>query len=146
LHKTLEWVKDVLIHRAYIYGTAFYPTPEEFLYFFARFLKFIQSSDQVLHGELREIYIPRLKERIGMPADPIGLSMRLIACNIFGIYDQKGLETLLSMQCEDGGWDMGHLYQYASKKLLVGNRGVSSALAVDAIEGSLRPHYVKQSL
>ncbi|KAJ5928243.1 HAD-like protein [Penicillium verhagenii] len=134
LSRTLEWLKDVLIRRAYMHGTAFYPTPEHFLFFFSRFLGFIKESDSTLHDELAILYIPRLKERLGTPCDSVGLSMRLIACNQFGIADQIGLETLKATQCEDGGWDMGLLYQYASKKLKIGNRGVSTALAVSAIE------------
>ena len=129
----------MVVRRAYIYGTAFYPTPEEFLYFFGRFVGFIQQSHPALHEELAELLIPRLKERIALPGDPIALAMRLIVCNQFGIVDRADLEALLAMQCEDGGWEMGILYQYASKKLKIGNRGVSTAMALQAIKGFPTP-------
>ncbi|KAM4055915.1 HAD-like protein [Hirsutella rhossiliensis] len=116
LPSTLEWLRKVLVRRAYIYGTAFYPSPEEFLFFFARFLRLIRFSHPSLHDELAVLLVPRLKER-------------------FGISDRADLEALLAMQCEDGGWEMGVLYQYASKKLKIGNRGVSTALAMRAIKG-----------
>ncbi|KAJ5507004.1 HAD-like protein [Penicillium freii] len=133
--KTLEWLRDVVIRRAYTVGTAYYPTPEEFLYFFTRFLGFIQKSHPAVYKEFSELLIPRLKERIRIPVDPVGLAMRLIACEQFGIADEADLKALLAVQCEDGGWEMGVLYQYASKKLKIGNRGVSTALALQAIEG-----------
>lgn len=63
--------------------------------------------------------------------------MGLIACSQLGITDQVSFKALLATQFEDGGWDMGILYQYGSKKLKskIGNRGVSTALALQAIEG-----------
>ena len=72
-------------------------------------------------------------ERIGVPVDAISLAMRLIVCYQLGICDVRGLKELLSMQEADGGWEMGTLYQYSSKKLWLGNRGASTALALDAI-------------
>ncbi|KAK2589419.1 hypothetical protein QQS21_012905 [Conoideocrella luteorostrata] len=137
--KTLDWLRDVVLHRAYVHGTAFYPSPEGFLYFFARFVGSIQKSHPDLHREFAELLVPRLKERIRLPADPIALAMRLIACEKFGVADEVDLKSLLAMQCEDGGWAMGQLYQYASKKLVIGNRGVSTALASQAIEGFPTP-------
>lgn len=88
-----------------------------------------------MHDELAKLLIPRLKERIGLPGDPIALAMGLIACNQLGITDQVSFKALLAAQCEDGGWEMGILCQYGSKKLKIGNRGVSTALALQAIEG-----------
>jgi hypothetical protein len=71
--------------------------------------------------------------RIGVQVDPANLAMRLIACQQFGVCDVQGLRELMSMQEADGGWEMGTLYQYSNKKLCLGNRGTSTALAVDAI-------------
>ena len=78
--------------------------------------------------------VRRLMERIGLPGDPIARAMRLIACEHFGIADETDLKSLLALQCEDGGWSMGILYRYASKSLDIGNRGGSTALALQAIE------------
>jgi hypothetical protein len=86
-----------------------------------------------LHSEMRELIVERLEKRIGVQVDAANLAMRLIACQQFGVCDVQGLRELNSMQEPDGGWDMGTLYQYSNKKLCLGNRGTSTALAVEAI-------------
>ena len=86
-----------------------------------------------LHSEMRLLIVERLKERIGVQVDAANLAMRLIACHQFEVCDIQGLKELMSMQEADGGWEMGTLYQYSNKKLCLGNRGTSTALAIDAV-------------
>jgi hypothetical protein len=133
LPETLNWVYQVLKSRAYIHGTAFYPNPEAFLYFFYRLLQRISNYPQ-LNAKLRALLCVRLQERIGVPVDVVSLAMRLIALNGVGISDPRGLKELIMKQEEDGGWEMGTLYQYGSKKLPIGNRGTATALAIEAIK------------
>ncbi|KAJ5652727.1 HAD-like protein [Penicillium longicatenatum] len=40
------------------------------------------------------------------------------------------------MQCEDGGWDASVIYQFGSTGRKIGNRGLTTALAVRALERS----------
>lgn len=75
----------------------------------------------------------RIKERIGLGADAPGLAMRLLICKRTDARDVQGMKDLMAMQEIDGGWEAGELFAYASKNLRIGNRGVSSALAVNAI-------------
>lgn len=133
LSETLNWVQQVLQRRAYIYGTSFYPVPEAFFFFLSRFLLRLKNRRARVYSGMLCLLIERLEERIGVPVDAINLAMRLIVCHQVGIRDVRGLKELLSMQEADGGWEMGTLYHYASKKLRCGNRGVSTALALDAI-------------
>jgi hypothetical protein len=138
LSETLVWIEQVLDRRAYIYGTSFYPMPEAFFFFFSRFLRRLKKKDRRLYARLRGLLVERVKERIGVPVDAASLAMRLIVCDETGIRDPQGLKTLLRLQEEDGGWEMGTLYHYASKKLRLGNRGASTALAIEAIRRSQR--------
>lgn len=133
LGTTLDWVTLVLRRRAHLNGTPFYPMPEAFLYFFYRFLQHIEHLP-LLHGELASLLRSRLQERVGMPVDATSLAIRLIACQAMGVRDPVGLQTLLSMQLADGGWPVGKIYAYASKKLAIGNRGLTTAWAIQAIE------------
>lgn len=119
----------MVVHRAYIYGTSFYPTPKQFLYFFARFVGFIQNSHPAFHDGLAKLLIPRMKERIGLPGDPIPLAMRLIACNQLGITNQVSLKALLAVQCEDGGWSY---YEYSIFVSLVVFQSVVSSISAAA--------------
>ena len=133
LSETLNWVQQVLLRRAYVYGTSYYPVPESFFFFLWRLLVRLKTCRARIYRRMRCLLVVRLKERIGVPVDAASLAMRLIVCHQVGIRDVRGLQELLSMQEADGGWEMGTLYSYASKKLHLGNRGASTALAVDAI-------------
>ncbi|KAI3065778.1 hypothetical protein CBS147353_8230 [Aspergillus niger] len=111
---TFDWVQLVLRRRAYIHGTAFYPSPEAFLFFFSRLLRRLESPPTPTYNELEQLLRERVAERIGVPVDAISLAMRLLVCHQVGMRDTLGLEMLLSMQQPDGGWPLGTIYHYAS--------------------------------
>ncbi|KAJ7096276.1 Haloacid dehalogenase-like hydrolase-domain-containing protein [Mycena epipterygia] len=135
LQPTLQWVCEVLRNRAYLEGTRYYETAECFLYFLSRLL--LSSSDANLHMALAPLLKERLQERIGVEGDALQLSMRIVACASVGLRDDVDLRTLLMLQCEDGGWEIGWIYKYGSSGIKIGNRGLSSAFAIKAIkEGS----------
>ncbi|GKZ36938.1 hypothetical protein AbraIFM66950_008203 [Aspergillus brasiliensis] len=133
LPETLNWVEQVLRRRAYINGTCYYPKPEAFLFFLSRFLRRLKGADPDRHARLVQMLAQRLQERIGVEVDEASLAMRLIALNDVGVRDRIGLEVLIRSQREDGGWAMGTLYQYYSKRLQIGNRATCTALAIEAI-------------
>jgi hypothetical protein len=112
LRPTLLWVREVLYHRAYLDGTRYYATAECFLYFLSLLLD--RSSDEELHALLKPLLKERLQERIGASGDALALAMRILACVSVGIKNAIDLQTLLSLQCEDGGWGLGE----ASRLLL----------------------------
>ncbi|RMD42097.1 hypothetical protein DV735_g3039, partial [Chaetothyriales sp. CBS 134920] len=118
LSATLQWVRDVLYHRAYLEGTRYYAPPEAFLY---------------LLSHLGNILRERVMERVGAPGDSICLAMRLLACQSLGISNPVDLLTLRTIQCEDGGWEAGWIYLYGSADIRIGNRGLTTALAVNAL-------------
>lgn len=75
-----------------------------------------------------------MQERIGAAGDALALAMRILVCNFVGIRDEIDLRTLLSMQCIDGGWEAGWMYHYPTSGVSIGNRGLTTALAIKAIE------------
>jgi hypothetical protein len=46
---------------------------------------------------------------------------------------ERDLAALLPMQCEDGGWELSWVYKYGSSGLKIGNRGLTTAFALNAI-------------
>jgi len=132
LPKTFEWVKEVLINRGYTDGTRYYATPECFLFFMTRLLERIKDTEA--DHSLRPIFRQRVQERIGSEGDALALAMRVIACASVGIRDEMDLRTLLSLQQEDGGWESGWMYKYGSSGINIGNRGLTTAFAINAIE------------
>lgn len=131
LDRTLHWIHEVLLHRAYLDGTRYYATPECFLYFLGRLLEI--SSDVYLAVYIKPLLIERVRERIGADGDALALSMRLRLCAYLGLHNDVDLRTLLPLQCEDGGWEIGWIYKYGSSGIRIGNRGLTTSLAVKAI-------------
>ncbi|KAJ6625602.1 Haloacid dehalogenase-like hydrolase-domain-containing protein [Mycena sp. CBHHK59/15] len=132
LQPTLQWVCEVLRNRAYLEGTRYYETAECFLYFLSRLLD--TTGDPDLHAKLGPLLKERLQERIGVEGDALQLAMRIAACTSVGLKDDIDLRTLLTLQCEDGGWEIGWIYKYGSSGIKIGNRGLTTALAIRAIE------------
>lgn len=133
LSKTLSWLLQVLEKRAYIHGTSFYPLPEAFFFFLSRLMLRLRTRRARTYRQMRRLLIERVEERLDVPVDPTSLAMRLMVCHRLKIIDVNGLRRLLSMQLPDGGWEIGTLYHYASKKLRLGNRGTTTAIALDVI-------------
>ncbi|PYI35256.1 HAD-like protein [Aspergillus indologenus CBS 114.80] len=134
LSETLHWIEQILLHRAYIHGTRYYPSPEWFLYYMSRLLT--HSRDPVLKERLEAPLKSRLVERIGAAGDAFCLGMRLLACHSLGIQNHPDTERLASMQQEDGGWEPSAMYIFPTDKKTVGNRGTTTALAVKALQGA----------
>ncbi|KAI0083056.1 Haloacid dehalogenase-like hydrolase-domain-containing protein [Irpex rosettiformis] len=128
---TQAWVLDVLKHRAYLDGTRYYATPESFLFFLSRLLTI--TDDEELHETFQPVLKERLQELVGASGDSMALAMRITACATVGMRNEVDLQKLLRMQHEDGSWGPGIMYKYGSTGLGIGNRGLSTALALQAI-------------
>ncbi|PFH47749.1 hypothetical protein AMATHDRAFT_151387 [Amanita thiersii Skay4041] len=132
LDRTFDWVHKVLLYRAYIDGTRYYATPECFLYFLSRLL-LLKTLPRDKRHALKPLLKERVRERIGAPGDALALAMRILVCASVGITDATDRRALLEMQCNDGGWEMGWIYKYGSKEIKLGNRGLTTALALNAL-------------
>ncbi|KAI0543933.1 HAD-like protein [Xylaria curta] len=130
---TERWVIDCLKNKAFLNGSRHYSIPEAFLYFVARLYLDCSTS---LKRELEAVK-SELCERIGVPANPLALAMRLSACQLVGIDPslyKKDLTTFLSLQEEDGGWPAGHFCRTGRTGQRIGNRGLTTGLATKIIE------------
>ncbi len=132
LEPTKSWISDVLFHRAYVDGTYYYPTGEVFLYLFSRLLLANSGSD--IYRRTSSLLRERLQERVGTAGDALELALRLIACVDMGVQNEVDLKRLESMQEEDGAFPIGWLCQTGKISLRIGNKGVTTAFAVKAIE------------
>ncbi|KAI0663404.1 HAD-like protein [Cubamyces menziesii] len=135
LPKTLDWVYEVLLHRAYVGGSRYYMSPDCFLFFMSRLVQRI--NDQAVLNRIRPLFVERLQERVGAAGDAMDLAFRILAASTVGIQCPRDLEKLLAAQCDDGGWEMCWFYQYGSTGVKAGNRGLATALAVKAIETAI---------
>ncbi|KAI0304254.1 HAD-like domain-containing protein [Multifurca ochricompacta] len=131
LRVNLEWIRGVLEHRAYLDGTFHYVTAECFLFFTSRLLR--STSDASLHAQLTPLLRERVIERVGTPGDAMALSMRVLAGAVVGVRAERDLAALLPLQCEDGGWDASWVFKYGSSGIKIGNRGLTTAFALNAI-------------
>ena len=133
----------VLKHRAYLDGTRYYETAECFLFFASRLM--LESGDEMLHGQLSLLLRERILERAGASGDALALSMRVLAGIAVGVRLERDLAELLQLQYEDGGWGPSWVYKYGGTGIKIGNRGLTTAFALKAIE-ALRSSPQLQSL
>jgi len=139
LASTLDWVLGVLAHRAYLDGTRYYETAECFLFFAARLLRTAAAADAALQTRLAPLLRERVLERAGCPGDALALAMRVLAGAAVGLRMERDLAALLPLQCEDGGWEPSWVYRYGSSGLKLGNRGLTTAFALNAIAALYPP-------
>ena len=133
LHETLDWVTKVLKNRAYTAGTYYYVGGDLFLFFLSRLLKISSEVRQRLEPLFKE----RVQERFGVEADSLSLAARILAAVAVDIsVDRRDLETLLSMQREDGSWGNSWFFKTPETAVQIRNDGVTTALAVLAIQRS----------
>ena len=131
LHETLDWVAKVLKNRAYTAGTYYYVSGDLFLFFLSRLLKISPEVRQRLEPMFKE----RIRERFGVEADSLSLAARILAAvAVDMIVDRRDLETLLSMQREDGSWGNSWFFKTPETAIRIRNDGVTTALAVHAIQ------------
>lgn len=128
--KSEDYVVDCLNNNACLDGTRHYSTPESFLYFVVRL--YAETPSDVLRKRLNAIKA-RLIDRLSVPTNPLALALRLFACQLLDLGPElyrKDLETLVSLQEEDGGWPAGHFCRLGRTGTCIGNRGLTTALAV----------------
>lgn len=132
--------------RAFIGGSHYYESPEYLLFSFSRLIEFCKSLNIALpstwhpgapDGDFLHLFADRCRERINRgPADALSLAMRLIACKTARIPDAEVIEDIKSlkmMQEIDGGWPWCSMYKAPIAGGGIGNRGVVTAMAVQAL-------------
>ena len=127
---TEDFVVNCLNNEACLDGNRHYTTPESFLYFVARL--YAETDSISLRKRLSSINT-KLQERLNVPVNPLALALRLFACQAVSVDRQlykKDLERLLALQDQDGGWPAGHFCCYGRTGARIGNRGLTTALAV----------------
>lgn len=130
IQKTEDYVVQCLNNDACLDGSRFYTTPESFLYFVAQL--YVETRSESLRNRLSAIKA-KLGERLNVPTNPMALALRLSACQTVGIDPRlfrKDLETFMLLQEEDGGWPAGHFCRFGKTGARIGNRGLTTALAV----------------
>jgi hypothetical protein len=123
-------VAEVLKNRAYTAGTYYYVGGDLFLFFLSRLL---QNSPEV-RQRLGSMFKERIQERFGVEADSLSLAARILAAITVNIVDRRDLETLLSMQREDGSWGDSWFFKTPETAIRVRNDGATTALSIHAIQ------------
>ncbi|KAL9115764.1 MAG: hypothetical protein Q9227_000132 [Pyrenula ochraceoflavens] len=130
--RTIEMIHKTLLQRTYLKGTRYYPSPDCCLGFFARLLQIGRYEDS-LQDKLGALLKVRLQERVGEDGKAFDLAMRVMACAWLGIDCDVDRYALLRLQHGDGGWAGGWMYRFGSSGIRIGNKGVTTAMAVKAL-------------
>ncbi|KAI1209391.1 HAD-like domain-containing protein [Annulohypoxylon truncatum] len=128
IKKTEKWVAQCIKNRAYTYGSRCYTTPETFLYFVARLWsdympEFLYDSD------IEDCII----ERLNIPTNALALAFRISACQLMKVEPRlyrQDLTKFVLLQDKDGGWPAGHFFRAEGVKNWIGNRSLTTALAI----------------
>ena len=130
LGATLDWVYSILKTRAYTEGTLYYLGGDTFLFFLSRLLSVLTE----VFKRFGALYCERAFECSGAEGDAQQLAMWIIAGAVTGMRMIVDYERLISMQEEDGSFPMGWGYKRGSTGMLFGNKGWTTALAIQAIK------------
>ncbi|PIL29251.1 hypothetical protein GSI_09300 [Ganoderma sinense ZZ0214-1] len=131
LPEALDWIHAVLHARAYEHGTLYFPAGDAFLFFLARLL----DVSPAVRQRLGKLFAERVQERCSADSggDALALAMRVAAAASAGVRAARDCEWLRAMQEEDGAWPIGFICRYGSGGVKIGNKGLTTALAVAAI-------------
>lgn len=132
LELTLHLVRELLLRRGYLQGTHYYSSIDGCLFFFGRLLRC--SDDEYLQDTLGSVLKERVQERVGQAGNALDIAMRILVCKWLNLDFGGDGHALLNMQCDDGGWNAGWLYRYGSTGMKIGNRGLTTAMAIRALE------------
>ena len=130
LATSLDWVYQVLLHRAYVEGTLYYHGGDTFLFFLSRLLT---VAPPVL-ARFKRLFMQRVLERAGTEGSALDLAMRIIAGATVSVPMYVDYERLLKMHCADGSFPLGWAYKYGESGIVLGNQGWTTALAIQAIK------------
>jgi hypothetical protein len=128
----LEFVRRILLNGGYIDGSAFYPSPEPFLHFMSCLVKANPDAPEI--QSLREPLVTALRERVGHRGDSFAVAARVLACQYLDIWTGSDVSYLKGLQDRDGGWEIGWVCRYGRSRKRIGNRGVVTAYAIEALE------------
>lgn len=132
LTATRRFVEDMLRTGAFEHGTRYYHLPD-FMLFFLSDLCAKNPGARELH-QIDSLVRRRLQERMGCTHDSPSAALRLIASNNMCMSNVQDKKILLNSQHVDGRWT-GYVYRYGSSGLLFGSDGLTTALAVAALQG-----------
>lgn len=118
--------------RAYEHPARYYHLPDFLLYYISDLCA--QNRDAKELDTLRAMLYDCLEERMASTADPPSAAFRLIAANNLHMDNKRDRNILLLSQQVDGKWT-GWIYRYGTSGILYGSDGLTTALALTALNG-----------
>ena len=124
-----EFILKQLKSEKYLNGSRYYPSPDSFLYFISRLMKFPNVKEKI-ESELRK----QVESRIGATKYPLDLAMRIICTKSLRIDNADERKILSQLQEDDGSWPFDSLYKEGKKPRFYGNKSIPTALATKALQ------------
>lgn len=125
-------MEDMLRTGAYEHGTRYYQLPDWLLYYLSDLCA--KNPGARALRSLRDLLCWRPQERMGCTHDVPSAALRLIASNNMHMTNGQDRKILLDSQHVDGRWE-GYVYRFGSSGILFGSEGLTTALAVAALQG-----------
>jgi len=131
-----QHVRNVLLNRGYVDGTAMYLSAEPFLFFLSCLVEANPEASEV--QALRAPLAAALRERVGRRGDTFAVAARVLACQSLGVWAGSDVSHLKELQESDGGWEVGWVCRYGRSQKRIGSRGVVTAYAIKALEQDVK--------
>ena len=128
VESTEEWLTKLLESEKYLEGSRYYHSPDSFLYFLGRLMKF-PEAEKKLKAKLKE----QLQKRIGNTNDSLDLAMRIVLADMLGVSNEKERQALLGIQEQNGSWPTDALYREGTKPRYFVNQSLPTSLAMRAL-------------
>ncbi len=128
LTETEDWVLDTLDSGDYKDGSRYYQSPDSFLYFMGRLMKFPELAKKI-----KPKLTKQLRQRIGKTEYPLDLAMRVSLAKLLGMENRKEKELLLQLQQSDGSWPADALFKLGSEERYFGSSALVTALSIKAL-------------
>lgn len=124
-----DFVYKVLADQSYLAGSRYYHSPDAFLYFLSRLMKFPRMKEKFY-----DLLCDRLQSRIGCSNFPLDLAMRITAAQRLNLDNKEEKEKLKTLKNDDGSWPIDSIYHYGSKIGYFGSSYISTSFAIEALK------------
>lgn len=126
-----NFVSEHLENKTYLEGSRYYHSPDVFLYFLSRLMRFPKMRER-FHASLRR----EVQSRFSSTDFPLDVAMRVTIANILGIDSTSEKEKLLAMRDKNGVWPSDAIYRYGGSGGVEGYFGssyISTSFALEAL-------------
>jgi len=127
--QTEKWLIETLDSNSYLTGSRYYQSPDSFLYFMGRLIKFPELAEK-----MKAKLAIHTQQRIEKTEYPLDLAMRTALADTLGVSNELEKQKLLQLQEQGGSWPADSLFHYGNQQGYFGSKAMTTAFSIKALE------------